>query len=100
MNKTEKFRYPISDVRLKRGKKLVKAVFVNVWYKNRYKINGTFSHKTFNGDHVCLTCFNAKFSLRRRVPFRIRTILTLKVASNLSFSHVTPSTNDVIYQIR
>ena len=30
VHKSEKFRYPISDVILKRGKKLVKTVFVTV----------------------------------------------------------------------
>ena len=42
----------------KRGKELVKTVFVTVSWKglfyNRYKINDTFSYKTFTADHVRL----------------------------------------------
>ena len=56
---TEKFRYPINDVILKRGKELVKTVLVTlsgkVLFQNHYKINGTFNHKTFNANHVRLT---------------------------------------------
>ena len=43
---------------LKREKELVKTVCSSVWespLSNRYKINGTFKHKTFNEDHVLLT---------------------------------------------
>ena len=59
VHKIEKFRYPINDIILKRRKELVKTVLVTlsgkVLFYNRYKINGTFNHKTFNAGHVRLT---------------------------------------------
>ena len=69
----QKFRYPISDVILKRGKELVKTVFVTVSGKilflSRCKFNGTFNRKTFHADHVRLTCCKQTRSLASKGEF-------------------------------
>ena len=73
VHKTEKFRYPINHVTLKRGKELMKTLLVTlsgkVLFWNRYKINGTFNHKTANADHVRLTSSKLTGSLAAEGEF-------------------------------
>ena len=40
-------------------------VIMSTHTKSPYKIDGTFSHKTFTAEHVRLTCFKHTRSLRR-----------------------------------
>ena len=68
------------DVKMKHGKRAHNAVSaeetrviltysynVHTQKKSPYKIDGTFSHKTFTAEHVRLTCFKHTRSLRGRV---------------------------------
>ena len=65
--------YPVNDVILKRGKQIVKIVFITmsreVLLQNRYKINGPFCPKTFNADHIHLTCSKHKRHLASEREF-------------------------------
>ena len=82
VRRTEKFRYPINDVILKRGKELVKTVLVTVW-ENRYKINGTFNHKTFNADHIRLTPSKHTRSLASEGEFLYWSLHKLRYKCNI-----------------
>ena len=73
VHKTEKFRYPISDVVLKRGKELMKTVFVTVSGKVLFiiviKSTAVSITNPRRADHVRLSCSKHTISLASEGEF-------------------------------
>ena len=60
----------------------MKTVLVTVW-ENRYKINGTFNHKTLNADHIRLTPSKHTTSLTSEGEFLYWSLHKLRYKCNI-----------------